>query len=935
MSGSHPPVLTDISDSDRLDIELIVICAAAIYCSPLRSLPTSTVTKRSLSLYAQCLKENEILTGVQLPLHERQVYLDSLIPTTGLAAFFADTPHPVHVDNVGVFMLELSSCPSPTDSNPLLVPPKSDATRVPLVDDDPQLQLRHISSDCNAMINTPLPFIPKLLPLLIDMAKAFDLPSSASPTPITKDIVPLEKDIVAPTTEKVISSVVSTPIPTLSESTPPKAATVSTTVSTTVPSQSPVPASKVSATVPSQSPVTADDDFVSPTTETHTPSRDGSITPSRMNADTTTKQPSAYQLDKVRASIIACALCLYFIKDKVCLNSDLGNPLRDLHGVLSTWVKETSGVEIGSLPKSKVLSFFGILSSPLVSIHGHVWSLARSLPFENGTRTISMNSIKSPTEQQSKDAIVIDAAWIDFAESCFDEGDFTEGDTEETSSSEIMSQFSVPLPPKVQVDNLETAVDLQNFYVEFTRLAGQPNRRDFVEKVQHILDKAYGRTTRVYLFGSSVNNLGLNTSDVDMTIEIAPHLIEHHRARNMYNLARALHAGGMADVHAITHARVPICKFYDPKFHVHADINIGHNLGVFNSALLKAYTLLDPRVKPLILLIKLWAKARNLNNPANGGTLSSYAYSIMAIAYMQRLGILPSLQAAVPPGHKQIAQVPVPEIAAGHRRSKPGPKRPILMREVDVTFEHDVNSPLLTRYAHSAMLIGWDNVDEVFRSVQGVVPLFYGFMRYFGYEHIYDACHRVSIKEGSGFKTVDASDDTSHGRSGHSSRQPVLYVEDPFEVERNCSRGTTSHSLLELVKEFRRAADLVASGSSDIVNELLGRSGRSSVSSCTSSSTDWRRGSGISPHLPDSHTVPTYRHRSSSASSRGTWSDGHTQTDDRRSSHNSLGRRSSGLGSNSTNWRARSQPDIKNPDQGDQKSNRNLNAEPTIPEHGQ
>ncbi|KAJ1342586.1 hypothetical protein BSLG_002903 [Batrachochytrium salamandrivorans] len=718
MSGSHPPVLTDISDSDRLDIELIVICAAAIYCSPLRSLPTSTVTKRSLSLYAQCLKENEILTGVQLPLHERQVYLDSLIPTTGLAAFFADTPHPVHVDNVGVFMLELSSCPSPTDSNPLLVPPKSDATRVPLVDDDPQLQLRHISSDCNAMINTPLPFIPKLLPLLIDMAKAFDLPSSASPTPITKTLFLLKGH----------------------------SATVSTTVSTTVPSQSPVPASKVSATVPSQSPVTADDDFVSPTTETHTPSRDGSITPSRMNADTTTKQPSAYQLDKVRASIIACALCLYFIKDKVCLNSDLGNPLRDLHGVLSTWVKETSGVEIGSLPKSKSCRFW---NSELPSGFNS-WACLES-------------------------------------SSCFDEG-FTEGDTEETSSSEIMSQFSVPLPPKVQVDNLETA----NY-------------------------------SRVYLFGSSVNNLGLNTSDVDMTIEIAPHLIEHHRARNMYNLARALHAG--------------------------------------------AYTL-DPRVKPLILLIKLWAKARNLNNPANGGTLSSYAYSIMAIAYMQRLGILPSLQAAVPPGHKQIAQVPVPEIAAGHRRSKPGPKRPILMREVDVTFEHDVNSPLLTRYAHSAMLIGWDNVDEVFRSVQ----------------------------EGSGFKTVDASDDTSHGRSGHSSRQPVLYVEDPFEVERNCSRGTTSHSLLELVKEFRRAADLVASGSSDIVNELLGRS--------------------------DSHTVPTYRHRSSSASSRGTWSDGHTQTDDRRSSHNSLGRRSSGLGSNSTNWRARSQPDIKNPDQGDQKSNR-------------
>lgn len=88
----------------------------------------------------------------------------------------------------------------------------------------------------------------------------------------------------------------------------------------------------------------------------------------------------------------------------------------------------------------------------------------------------------------------------------------------------------------------------------------------------------------------------------------------------MHFLGKLLKQNGMRKVVPIAHARVPICKFYDPVLRLHIDLNVGHNLGVHNSALLKAYTECDPRVKPLIMLIKLWAKNRDLNDPAEKRT---------------------------------------------------------------------------------------------------------------------------------------------------------------------------------------------------------------------------------------------------------------------------------------------------------------------------
>lgn len=70
------------------------------------------------------------------------------------------------------------------------------------------------------------------------------------------------------------------------------------------------------------------------------------------------------------------------------------------------------------------------------------------------------------------------------------------------------------------------------------------------------------------------------------------------------------------------------------------------NAGVHNSRLLRAYMTFDLLQRPLALacIVKLWARRRNINDSTRD-SLSSYAYTLMVIFFLQQRGVLPNLQA--------------------------------------------------------------------------------------------------------------------------------------------------------------------------------------------------------------------------------------------------------------------------------------------------
>lgn len=70
------------------------------------------------------------------------------------------------------------------------------------------------------------------------------------------------------------------------------------------------------------------------------------------------------------------------------------------------------------------------------------------------------------------------------------------------------------------------------------------------------------------------------------------------------------------------------------------DLSIHNVITLRNTLLLKKYSLIDPRVPAMGLIIKNWyfssylrAKARNLNNP-HEGSLCTYGYILMLIYYL-------------------------------------------------------------------------------------------------------------------------------------------------------------------------------------------------------------------------------------------------------------------------------------------------------------
>ena len=92
--------------------------------------------------------------------------------------------------------------------------------------------------------------------------------------------------------------------------------------------------------------------------------------------------------------------------------------------------------------------------------------------------------------------------------------------------------------------------------------------------------------------------------------------------------------GTFCDITLITTARVPVLNFTHRATSMQFDMCVDHVLPVHNSQLLRTYVLIDPRVRPLMVAIKFWAKRRSVKEPSNGG-LSSYSFALLVIFFLQ------------------------------------------------------------------------------------------------------------------------------------------------------------------------------------------------------------------------------------------------------------------------------------------------------------
>ncbi|KAL6494055.1 hypothetical protein OROGR_031964 [Orobanche gracilis] len=295
------------------------------------------------------------------------------------------------------------------------------------------------------------------------------------------------------------------------------------------------------------------------------------------------------------------------------------------------------------------------------------------------------------------------------------------------------------------------------------------------EKQKHlltVLERLVGLEwpeARLYLYGSCANSFGFSKSDIDVCL--AMDLGDNEKSKILLKLAEILQSDNLQNVQALTRARVPVVKLMDPVTGISCDICINNVLAVVNTKLLHDYGRIDARLRQLAFIVKHWAKSRGVNQTYRG-TLSSYAYVLMCIHFLQqrRPAILPCLQG------------------------------------MDVTYFATVDNVECAYFDQVEKLQNYGS-----RNVESIAQLVWSFFQYWAYCHDY-ANDVISVRNGSTLSKRDKDWTRRVGNDRH-----LICIEDPFEASHDLGRVVDKYSIRVLRQEFERAAEIMQHDSNPCV----------------------------------------------------------------------------------------------------------------------
>ncbi|KAI1124660.1 hypothetical protein F5Y10DRAFT_24631 [Nemania abortiva] len=298
---------------------------------------------------------------------------------------------------------------------------------------------------------------------------------------------------------------------------------------------------------------------------------------------------------------------------------------------------------------------------------------------------------------------------------------------------------------------------------------------------------------------------------------------------------------------------------------VQCDINFSAQLALENTRLLRCYCYTDPRVKPLVLFVKHWAKARGINTPYRG-TLSSYGYVLMVLHYLVNIVepfVCPNLQELAPPDPDLPPQA-LEGITTCQGRNVRfwRDERAIqsLAQQGQLNQNHDSLGSLLRGffeyYAQSNMMVsspkrgfdwgrdvislrthggllskgekGWTGAKTVMQPQGGAPPA--------SAELTATTAHFPSPDEKTTLPLKASRPSPSDGTAQSVTEQQapkskdvkeirhrfLFAIEDPFELDHNVARTVTHNGIVAIRDEFRRAWRIIkAAGKGHTTEDLL------------------------------------------------------------------------------------------------------------------
>lgn len=316
-----------------------------------------------------------------------------------------------------------------------------------------------------------------------------------------------------------------------------------------------------------------------------------------------------------------------------------------------------------------------------------------------------------------------------------------------------------PLPP--MTPEFVSVLDrvCEQCHTDFAPSELEERVRDHILQDLQTFVRRHFTGAKLQLFGSSKNGFGFRQSDLDicMMLEGQDSIDDDDYIRIIESLARQLkkHAG-LKSILPITTAKVPIVKFYHVQTGLEGDISLYNTLALHNTHLLASYAAIDKRVKTLCYVMKVFAKMCDIGD-ASRGSLSSYAYTLMVLFYLQQRNppVIPVLQ----------------EIFDG--KNKPE----ILVEGWNVYFFDDL-SALPSRWQHYG------------KNTETVGELWLGLLRFYTEDFDFRE-HVVCIRQHARLTTFNKQWTSKY-----------IGIEDPFDLNHNLGAGLSRKMINFIMKAF-------------------------------------------------------------------------------------------------------------------------------------
>ncbi|KAM6169423.1 terminal uridylyltransferase 7 [Rhynchocyon petersi] len=333
---------------------------------------------------------------------------------------------------------------------------------------------------------------------------------------------------------------------------------------------------------------------------------------------------------------------------------------------------------------------------------------------------------------------------------------------------------TLPPPAASQIDAIGLAIDkvVQECGLHNENLEQRLGIKHIMENV--FQNKLPGCSLRLY--GSSCSRFGFKNSDVNVDIQFPAIMSQPDVLLVVQECLKK--SDSFLDVDADFHARVPVVVCKEKQSGLLCKVSAGNENACLTTNHLTALGKLEPKLIPLVIAFRYWAKLCSIDRPEEGG-MPPYVFALMAIFFLQQRKepLLPAYLGSWIEGFSlnKLGNFNLKEVKA---------------------------DSVVWEYADAATGDADPATDKLLREPRGQVPLIFDFnhqtsvpvgqlwvelLRFYALEfNLADLVINIRVKE-------------SVSRESKDWPKKRIAIEDPYSVKRNVARTLNNQPVFEYV----------------------------------------------------------------------------------------------------------------------------------------